>query len=185
MVRQIWSPQDAVDTAQAFALELHNAERGYRYCVRCDKSQLVVKVDPDGVCRRCKRRSRVERFMFSHSRFRRAGIMDTLTVGLLVALLTLLGWLYAIAWAPSAKADVTDPAVIAYTAAFGGIVCDVLDSHDSFPGIYGIAQGIHEDSGLSMFQAGQVIGLSVAEICPRHTGLIQRFIAVANAGAWT
>ena len=120
MLRQIWSPQDAVDTAHQFHLELHNAERGARYCVRCDKSQLVVKVDTDGVCRNCKRRGRVERLLFSRSRFRRAGIMDTLTVGLLVVMLAALGWLYAIAWAPSAKADVTDPQVIAFTAVYGG-----------------------------------------------------------------
>lgn len=185
VVRQIWSPQDAVDTAQQFAMELHNAERGHRHCVRCDKSQLVVRIDDDGVCRRCKRRDRVERFLFSRSRFRRAGIMDTLTVGLLVVVLAALGYLYLAAYAPTAKADVTDPQVIAYTAAFGGVVCSVLDEHPSVPGAYGVAAGIHEDSGMSLFQAGQVIGLSVAEICPRHTGLIQRFIAAANAGAWT
>lgn len=183
MLRQIWSPQDSIDTAQSFALELHNAERGYRYCVRCDKSQLVVHVDPDGVCRRCKRRSRVERFLFSRSRFRRANIMDTLAVSLLVVMLAALGWLYAIAWAPSAKADVTDPQVIAFTAVYGGIVCDVLDDHATVAGVYGIGQGIVEESGLSDYQAGQVIGLSVAEICPRHTGLMR--LVAATSGAWT
>lgn len=180
----IWTRQDAVDTAHQFHLELHNAERGARYCVRCDKSQLVVKADTDGVCRNCKRRGRVERFLFSRSRFRRAGIMDTLAVALLVVLLTLLGWLYAIAWAPSAKADVTDPQVIAFTAAFGGVVCSVLDDGHATPdGVYGISQGIVEESGLSYYQAGQVIGLSVAEICPQHSGLM-RLIA-ATSGAWT
>lgn len=176
VVRQIWTPQDSVDTAQAFALELHNAERGARYCARCDKSQLVVKVDPDGVCRRCKRRSRVERFMFSRSRFRRAGILDTLTVGLLVVVLAALGYLYLVAYAPTAKADVTDPQVIAFTAAFGGVVCSVLDDGHATPaGVYGISQGIVEESGLSYYQAGQVIGLSVAEICPRHLAPVKAF----------
>lgn len=97
VVRQIWSPQDAVDTAQAFALELHNAERGHRHCVRCDKSQLVVRIDTDGVCRRCKRRARAERFLFSRSRFRRARIMDTLAVSLFMVFMSVVGCLVLLA----------------------------------------------------------------------------------------
>lgn len=131
-MRQIWSPQDSIDTAQAFALELHNAERGARYCVRCDKSQLVVHVDSDGVCRNCKRRSRVERFLFSRSRFRRARIMDGLAVSLLLILMAAFGCI-AVMLSPQAKADVTDPQVIAFTAAFGGVVCSVLDDGHATP----------------------------------------------------
>ena len=44
-IRPIWTPQDSIDTAHQFHMELHNAERGHRHCLRCDKSQLVVRID--------------------------------------------------------------------------------------------------------------------------------------------
>lgn len=72
-----------------------------------------------------------------------------------------------------AKAD-PDSASIAYAAAYGGIVCDTLDSYPTFNGIQGIADAIVE-SGLSYKQAGYVIALSVGDICPRHTSLILSF----------
>ena len=59
----------------------------------------------------------------------------------------------------------------------------MLDDHATVAGVYGIGQGIVEESGLSHYQAGQVIGLSVAEICPRHTGLMR--LVAATTGAWT
>lgn len=77
--------------------------------------------------------------------------------------------------ATPAKADV-DRAVIAYTAVFAGAVCTTLDAYPSFDGIEGIGQAIIED-GLTPRQAGQVIGLSVVEVCPRHFGLVRDFIA--------
>ena len=83
----------------------------------------------------------------------------------------------AVTLAPTAAADEPSTAVVAYAATFGGIVCDVLDDYPTTSGIIGIAQAIQSD-GLSSYEAGQVIGLSVSEICPRHTALILRF---ANA----
>lgn len=100
VVRQIWSPQDAVDTAQAFALELHNAERGHRHCVRCDKSQLVVRIDTDGVCRRCKRHGRVSSALFSRSRNRKAKAMDALAVAFLMTFMATFGALMFLAYGP-------------------------------------------------------------------------------------
>ena len=110
--------------------------------------------------------------MLSRSRYRRAGRFDATALGLLLALLAALG----ISVAPSARADV-DPVVVAYTAAYGGIVCQVLDQgHDTTAGMLGIGQAIIED-GLSPYQAGQVLALSVTEICPRYTPLLRQFIA--------
>lgn len=79
--------------------------------------------------------------------------------------------------APTAAADEPSTTVVAYTATFGGIVCDVLDDYPTPAGVIGIAQAIQDD-GLSAYEAGQVIGLSVAEICPRHLRLMQRFIDI-------
>jgi hypothetical protein len=67
-----------------------------------------------------------------------------------------------------------DSATVAYAATYGEAVCMTLDDHPTFNGIIGIANAIVED-GLTMYQAGGVIGLSVMEICPRHTALMNRF----------
>jgi hypothetical protein len=152
-IRPIWTPQDSIDTAQAFHLELHNAERGV----------------PE-------RKSR----LFSVSRERKARRMDAIAVALLVVTLTILGWLFATVYAPAAKAD-DWTVVYAYAATYGGAVCETLDSYPSFGGIYGIADSITDD-GLTYHQAGQVIAMSVMEICPRHTALITSF-ATSVAGS--
>jgi hypothetical protein len=72
-----------------------------------------------------------------------------------------------------AKAD-TDNAVYAYTATFGAIVCQTLDTYPTFNGITGIGKAIAAD-GLTMHQAGQVVLMSATEICPRHLGLLRRY----------
>jgi len=73
-----------------------------------------------------------------------------------------------------AKAD-TDSMVFAYAATYGSAVCSTLDSYPSFEGILGIGQSIIED-GMTGYQAGEVIGVSVIEICPRHMGLLNAFV---------
>ena len=113
--------------------------------------------------------------MFSHSREHKARRMDALAVALLVVTLTILGWLFATVYAPAAKAD-DWTVVYAYAATYGGAVCETLDSYPSFGGIYGIADSIADD-GLTYHQAGQVIAMSVMEICPRHTALVKSFAA--------
>lgn len=134
-IRPILTPQDSIDTAHQFHMELHNAERGvasdvdcphdeyvgdegpirdlgrfpvrwrctncghiriegergYRHCVRCDKSQLVVRIDDDGVCRYCKRRVRVSSMLFSRSRHRKAKAMDALAVAFLLTFMAAFG----------------------------------------------------------------------------------------------
>lgn len=153
-IRPIWTPQDSIDTAQAFHMELHNAERGV----------------PE-------RKSR----LFSVSRERKARYLDALAVALLMILMALFGCILVMLSAPHAKAD-PDSMVYAYAATFGGAVCETLDEYPSFAGIYGIGDAIAED-GLTYHQAGQVIAISVAEICPQHLALVKSFAASA-AGSY-
>jgi hypothetical protein len=79
-----------------------------------------------------------------------------------------------LAFALPVKADI-DRVVIAYAAQFGDAVCATLDEYPSVSGVYGIGNAIMED-GLTSFQAGQVIALSVSEICPRHLDVLQHFM---------
>ena len=83
-----------------------------------------------------------------------------------------------VATAAVARSD--DEVAFAYAATFGGAVCATLDDFPSFGGILGVASAIQDD-GLSSYEAGQVIGLSVAEICPRHTRLMVAFMKVYGA----
>lgn len=150
-IRPIWTPQDSIDTAHQFHLELANAERG----VPERKSPL-----------------------FSVSRERRARRLDALAVALLMILMAAFGCIVMMLSTPQAKAD-PDSMVYAYAATFGSAVCETLDSYPSFGGIYGIADSITDD-GLTFYQAGQVIAVSVMEICPRHTALVKSFAAAGS-----
>lgn len=111
----------------------------------------------------------------------KAKLLDVLGVTLLMAFMAVLGCAVLILSAPKAKADVDD-AAYAYAAVFGDAVCETLDDFPSFDGITGIARAIVKD-GLSAFQAGEVIQVSVTEICPRHQGLLDRFVAVYAPGS--
>jgi hypothetical protein len=144
----IWAPQDSVDTAKQFHLELDNAERG----LFIDHSWFL-----------------------SQSRERKARLYDRLAVALLLVLCAALGVIGFTLAAPHAKADV-DNVVVAYSAHYGGAVCSVLDEFPSENGILGIGKSIMED-GLTGYQAGQVLYLSVSDVCPRHMGLLRAFAA--------
>lgn len=151
-VRPIWTPADSVDTAQSFAAELANDERG-----RPDKPKWTAK-------------------LFGRSRFRRAAILDGLAVGLLM---TIMGALGVVLFAASAKADpnVSDD-VIDYAVRYGaGAVCPVLSEHHTVNGVMGVLLAIRDD-GFSDYETGQIVGLSVAEYCPENQPLLDRFIAV-------
>jgi len=111
----------------------------------------------------------------------KAKLLDALGVTLLMVFMAALGCAVLILSSPKAKADVDD-AAYAYAATFGGAVCETLDEYPSFAGIYGIGDAIAED-GLTYHQAGQVIAISVAEICPRHLALVKSFAASA-AGSY-
>lgn len=121
-------------------------------------------------------RGRLTDNLFSRSRERRARILDAVAVALLLAVTALLGVAIVLLSSGEAKADPISPEVVSYTAHYGGAVCEVLSEHPSNSGILGVMLAI-EDDGLTPMQAGQVIALSVSEICPRHIPLIQAFIA--------
>jgi hypothetical protein len=89
------------------------------------------------------------------------------SVGVMTGCLLIVG-------AVEAKAD-TDSVVYAYAATFAGAVCATLDDFPSFDGINGTAAAIVQD-GLTDYQAGQVIGLSIVEVCPRHTRLMVAYV---------
>lgn len=147
-VYPIWSPRDAVDTAQAFAAELDNAERGELVRPQRDK-------------------------LFTRSRYRRAKLMDAIAVALLMAFMAALG---VIVFASTAKADNSqDAEAYAYAAHYGSAVCAVLDDYTSVSGVLGVMDGITQD-GLTPYQAGQVVGISVTELCPQHSWLLDLFI---------
>lgn len=75
-----------------------------------------------------------------------------------------------------AKAQPGEPgdAVVAYTSVFGGILCDAMDADPVFATVDAIGSMIVQD-GLSWRQAGQVVVLTVTEICPRHLSLITAY----------
>lgn len=138
----IWTPRDAIDTAQDFHLEIANAERG-------------VEVIPAGRPR--------------------PRIVEAIGVTLLMLVMAVFGCAVVLLSAPHAKADPDpDAAVVAFAAHYGSAVCETLDDFPSSAGILGVGEAIH-DQGLSYRQAGQVIWLSVDDICPRHRGLVDRF----------
>jgi hypothetical protein len=146
-VYPIWTPRDSIDTAREFHLELDNAERG----LHIDQSWFV-----------------------SQSRRRKARWMDAVAVALLMALMAALG---VVAFAATAKADVSD-SVIDYAVTYGeGAICPVLDEHHTVNGVLGVLIGIKKD-GFSNFEAGQIVGMSVSEYCPRNEPLLQQFVAV-------
>jgi hypothetical protein len=73
-----------------------------------------------------------------------------------------------------AKADpVGEYATIAAPA-----VCQTLDQFPTIAGVSGVVQGIMDDTGFTAYDAGLIIGASVYGLCPRHIGLIERFVAV-------
>ena len=106
----------------------------------------------------------------------KAKLLDALGVTLLMVFMAALGCAVLILSSPKAKADVDD-AAYAYAAVFGDAVCSTLDTYSSFDGHLGIAKAITKD-GLSSYQAGEVIQISVTEICPRHQRLLDRFVSV-------
>jgi hypothetical protein len=74
-----------------------------------------------------------------------------------------------------ARAD-TDRIVVSYAAMYGGVVCTTLAQFPTYSGVTGIGQAIAED-GLTLDQAGEVMWMSVANICPEHTSLLMRYAA--------
>jgi len=112
--------------------------------------------------------------LFSISRERKARIYDGLAVTLLMVFCAVLGMILLILSSPAAKAEPSSGAV-AYAAEYGGAVCSVLSEHPSTDGMVGIMAAIQQQ-GLAAYQAGEVMGLSVAELCPQYTYLLREFV---------
>lgn len=151
VVVPIWSPQDSIDTAQAFHLELHNAERGV------SQSQSRTGFG--------------NRLMFSRSRERKARRMDALAVALLMILMAAFGCVVVLLSAPQAKADATS---FAYAAHNATAVCEVIAEFPSAAGVLGIMAAIRED-GLTNDQAAAAVVMSVSEVCPRYMYVLEAF----------
>ena len=145
VVRPIWTPQDSIDTAHQFHMELANAERGV----------------PE-------RKSR----LFSVSRERKARYLDALAVGLLMILMAAFGCIVLLLSTPQAKADATS---FAYAAHNATAVCEVIAEFPSAAGVLGIMAGIREHGGLSNEQAAEAVVMSVSEVCPRYMYVLEAF----------
>jgi hypothetical protein len=60
-------------------------------------------------------------------------------------------------------------------------VCETLaDGHDTLDGLTGILMSITGD-GLTPFQAGQVVAISVGDGCPEYAPLLRAFVARSGA----
>lgn len=159
-VTPIAAPRDAITTAQDF------------HAVGQARDDQVSQTRPSAVATpKVTSKSR----LFSVSRERRASRMDALAVALLMLLMAALGCIVMLASAPHAKADV-DPEAYAYAAHYASAVCATLDDYPTVNGMLGIMSAITDD-GLSDYQAGQVVGLSVTEACPRYIYLLDLFVA--------
>lgn len=112
----------------------------------------------------------------NRSRERRAKVMDGVAVALLLAVSALLG-VCAMLLAADAKADPSDE-VLNYTSIYGpSAVCPVLDTHHTVTGVLGVLLAVVDD-GFDEFDAGQIVGMSVIQYCPRHQPLLQQFVGV-------
>ena len=155
-VTPIWTRRDAIDTAQAFHAEIDNAERGH--------------IDP--------KPPRWTSKLFGRSRFRRARIYDGLAVTLLIALMAALG---TVVYAASAKADTgDDPESVAYAAHYAGAVCSTIADYPTTNGLKGIMNAVERD-GLTAFQAGEAVGISIYSTCPQYSYIIDLFVAKYGA----
>jgi hypothetical protein len=113
----------------------------------------------------------------NRSRYRKAKLLDALGVALLMLFCALLGMITLLAATPHAKADDVDNVVFAYAHTYGSAVCETLDDgHDSVDGLTGIMRSIVGD-GLTPFQAGQVVAISVTDACPKYTPLLRAYVA--------
>lgn len=85
------------------------------------------------------------------------------------------GAVIAAACSPPAHADDASD----YAASFGGLVCKQLDATPTLPGVTRVGVLVAGE-GFSSYDAGRILRLSVNTFCPRHTDLLQRYIAAAG-----
>ncbi|WP_131833274.1 DUF732 domain-containing protein [Mycobacteroides abscessus] len=75
---------------------------------------------------------------------------------------------------PAHADDVSD-----WTASYGGLVCKQLDATPTLPGVTRVGVLVAGE-GFSSYDAGRILRLSVNTFCPRHTDLLQRYVAAAG-----
>ena len=152
----IWTPQDSIDTARQFHLEMDNARDGVEIA---DPVKMRAAFDPE--------------WMFTQSRERRARLMDALAVALLFLLMGALGAATLLLMAPKAKADI-DSVSVAYAAHYADAICTTLAGHPTNSGVQGILSAIR-DQGLTNLQAAGAVVLAVTDVCPAQTYILERF----------
>ena len=161
----LWTPQDSIDTARQFHLEIDNAERGARDDVEiADPQKMREAFDPQP------RRS----WLLTQSRERKAKLMDALAVLLLFLLMGALGAATLLLVAPKAKADI-DAASVAYAAHYATAICDTLAVHNTPSGVQGVIAAIRED-GLTNLQAAGAVVLAVTDVCPQQRYILDAFV---------
>jgi len=107
------------------------------------------------------------------SRERKARLYDGLAVTLLLLFSAVLGMILLILSSPAAKADAESNA---YAAHYAGAVCNVLAEYPTTSGLQGILNSVQGD-GLSAYQAGEAVALSVYESCPRYAYILDLYVA--------
>lgn len=82
----------------------------------------------------------------------------------------------AVYFASPAKAD-TSVAVDTYAVVSAPAICEVLNEYPTTIGLLGVGSAIEEQGGFTATEAGEVIGIAVANMCPRHAPLLHSFTA--------
>ena len=107
----------------------------------------------------------------------RAAIVRAYTLGVLTGTALTAGMVML---AAPAHADTPDPtpAVLRYTIHNEAAICSALGTYDNVPGVLQVLQAIQADGGFTEYEAGEVVGLSVTDACPRYVPLLQKFVRV-------
>jgi hypothetical protein len=89
--------------------------------------------------------------------------------------------LAALVMTPAANAS----PITNYGTINAGPICKTLDDYPTVAGVTGVLSAVMEDSGFSAYQAGEVVGWTVATFCPSHIPELKRFVAIYSAPAET
>lgn len=80
----------------------------------------------------------------------------------------------------NAQAEPVAPQVINYAYTAAPVMCSTLDAYPSLPGVDGVLDAIHDDSGFTWTQTAQALVLGVQFRCTRHIPLLQRYANTTN-----
>ncbi|ASW89903.1 hypothetical protein [Mycobacterium marseillense] len=73
-----------------------------------------------------------------------------------------------------AHADPVEPNVLNYAVVAAPVVCRTLNEDPTILGVAGLMQAVIVKTGLTAYQAGEVVTLSVINECPWHTALLNQ-----------